>query len=99
MKSADWYYLDNGFPSLQAMDGCHGPIFTVARETIGQSIGNVMDLGCGNGVLISRICAGHVGLVPYGVDCDPKCIEHARRLWPKDQSNFIVADLFNSNDL
>src|SRR5262249_23170780 len=93
-NSASWYYSDNGFPSIEAMDWCHGSILISARETIGQSVGNVMDLGCGNGVLVSKICGVRMGLVPFGVDYNPERIEHARLLSPKYTGNFVMSDLF-----
>jgi len=56
--------------------------------------GNVLDLGCGNGALLGKLCAGRDDLVPFGVDTNGAAIEHARRLLPRHDGNFVQGDLF-----
>jgi hypothetical protein len=54
-------------------------IVEVAVQALGGQGGRVLDLGCGNGVLLGKIRA-RVGdpLIPYGVDREPLHIHHAR---------------------
>jgi hypothetical protein len=90
-----WYHADNGFASVDAMDGLHRPIVEKARRALRNEGGNVLDLGCGNGVLVGKICEGRSDLIPFGVDANPAAIDHARLLSPDHSGNFMQADLFD----
>jgi hypothetical protein len=90
-----WYYLDNGFSSLEAMSELHRPLVALARRKLNRLTGNILDLGCGNGALLAKICDGQDGLTPYGVDSSDLSLEHARELLPKFAQNFQQGDLFN----
>lgn len=94
----DWYYQDNGFRSLKDMDLCHKPIERMAVRTLSQFGGNVLDLGCGNGALLRKICRSNGNLIPWGVDnCENK-IGHARLLNPEFVENFVFSDIFDANE-
>jgi hypothetical protein len=93
---ADWYHSDNGFSSRHGMDLLHEPIVRMAREELTGLQGNILDLGCGNGVLLKKICAGNDALVPYGIDMKTSCLDHARELLPSFDENFANGDLFDS---
>jgi prolyl 4-hydroxylase len=90
-----WYYLNNGFSSLEAMSDLHRPLVALARRKLSGLTGNVLDLGCGNGALLAKICEGQDGLTPYGVDSSDLSLEHARGLLPKFAENFQPGDIFN----
>lgn len=89
-----WQYGDNGFASLAAMEELHKPIVALAREALADETGNVLDLGCGNGMLLSKVCAERSDLIPHGVDSNPLILEHARHLLPQFAKNFVHGDLF-----
>jgi len=61
-----WYYADNGFSSREDMERGHEPILRLAAETISQTGGNVLDLGCGNGALLKMLCHFNHKIVPWG---------------------------------
>jgi len=95
MPHPDWYHMDNGFSSWHAMDSCHAPIVALAKRELNGLSGSVLDLGCGNGVLLKKICSNNQ-LVPYGVDIRESCLDHARELLPGFSENFIDGDFFDS---
>jgi hypothetical protein len=90
-----WFYIDNGFSSRQAMDDLHRPIVTAARQVLGGRPGNVLDLGCGNGALLAKICTPGTGLVPYGVDNREPPLAHAVEVWPAFAANFFKSNIFD----
>ena len=94
----NWYHRDNGFNTLHAMDRMHAPIVASAREMSNVGPGNVIDLGCGNGALLSKICHGKKDLVPFGVERNPEAIEHARVLHSAFSKNFVQADFLHDSD-
>jgi hypothetical protein len=90
-----WFYLDNGFSSRQAMDDLHRPIVAAARRILAATPGNVLDLGCGNGALLAKICTAGTSLVPYGVDSRISALTHAAEVLPGFSGNFYKGDLFD----
>jgi hypothetical protein len=94
-RDLTWYYADNGFNSKEGMDLCHDPIVKLATETLSQATGNVLDLGCGNGVLLKKICRSHGNVIPWGIDHSTANIGHARWLSPRFADNFVVSDIFD----
>jgi hypothetical protein len=93
-----WYYRDNGFTSLDAMHDLHQPLVTLAKATLQCSTGKVLDLGCGNGALLAKICEGSTGLIPHGVDRNPVALEHVGAVLPTFSGNFRVGDIFHIDD-
>jgi 2-polyprenyl-3-methyl-5-hydroxy-6-metoxy-1,4-benzoquinol methylase len=91
----DWYASDNGFSARAAMDEAHRPIVEMALTSIGDT-GTVIDLGCGNGALLKKICEARAGIIPFGVDVDESKLEHARLLQPAFAENFVAANMFES---
>lgn len=86
---------DNGFSSELAKRAAHRPIVERACEHFGGLPGRVLDLGCGNGVLLNTIRAANARLVPYGVDADASKIERARQMLPGFAANFYAGDMFD----
>ncbi len=90
-----WFYSDNGFSSRSAMDNLHRPIVDAARQILADTEGNVLDLGCGNGALLAKICTAGTGLVPFGVDNRNSPVTHAAEVLPGFSANFFCGDLFD----
>lgn len=89
-----WYASDNGFNTAMAMDEAHRPIVELVHTTIGET-GTVLDLGCGNGALLKKICGPRPNLIPFGMDLDVTKLEHARLLQPAFAENFVAGSMFD----
>lgn len=89
-----WLNTDNGFSTRHVMDQLHEPLVAVARRRLSGRSGRVLDLGCGNGALLAKICAERDELEPWGVDLEPARIAHARELHPDHAESFAAGDLF-----
>jgi trans-aconitate methyltransferase len=77
------------------MDRAHELVGDVAAQVLAGSGGPVLDLGCGNAMLLKRIVAragSHV--IPFGLDLQRQHIEHARVVLPENAANFQVGDMF-----
>lgn len=94
-----WYYTDNGFPSLSSMEQNHRPILDLVASTLNGTPAAVLDLGCGNGALLRQICERSKLAIPYGIDRDASSIAHAHELHPERAQNFVVGDMFDSDQL
>jgi hypothetical protein len=94
-EAESWYYTDNGFASESAMNFAHEPIVQVVREAMDKTHNDIVDLGCGNGVLLKKIISGF-NICPYGIDSNPTRIRHARELLPRFAKNFVVGDIHES---
>jgi SAM-dependent methyltransferase len=95
----DWYATDNGFSSRTGMDRAHEPVVDLARATVRGRGGNVLDLGCGNGALLRKILQANPRIVPFGIDVERSRVAHAQELLPDFRANFVVGDLFESEEL
>lgn len=62
-------WTDNGFTSYHAMKQGHDLILG-AIESVSAKKGNIIDFGCGNGVLLERIVRQFGTLIPFGVEFD-----------------------------
>lgn len=89
-----WYHTDNGFTSYHAMQALHSPLVTLARDELTHMGGHIIDLGCGNGALLDKICRDHDRVIPHGVDVNSQAIAHARELLPQFVANFVCGDFF-----
>lgn len=94
-SSATWQYTDNGFSSAAVMQELHRPIVSLARNAMAKESGNILDLGCGNGTLLGKLCDGRPDLIPYGIDSNEVAVAHARQLWPQFAHNFAEGDFFD----
>ncbi len=65
------------------------------RQILDVCPGNVLDLGCGNGALLAKICAPGTGLVPYGVDNRELPLTHAVEVLPAFAANFFKSNIFD----
>jgi methyltransferase family protein len=92
---AQWYATDNGFSTVAAMEISHEPILRIANSVLATNPGTVLDLGCGNGVLLQRLLDANPSIVPFGVDLEASRIAHARELLPRFADNFVAGDLLD----
>jgi SAM-dependent methyltransferase len=95
-----WIYQDNGFSSLIAMFKSHEPMLNAAETVLTDEVGNILDLGCGNGWLLATLSKRFTRrLTPFGIDQVAARIERARQLNAGDDSRFRVGDLFSAPSL
>ncbi|HYK05826.1 MAG TPA: methionine biosynthesis protein MetW [Thermoanaerobaculia bacterium] len=87
-------HVDNGFSTSAAMEAAHGPLVELAAAALSATPGAVLDLGCGNGVLLAKIAA-RVPVAAYGIEADAAKVVRARAL--HRNVAFTTGDLF-SND-
>lgn len=101
-RDAGWYWSDNGFSSIQAMNNAHLDIVNLAGSVLSDCKKvptNVLDLGCGNGVLLRRVKQVAKSVVPFGVDIRPAPIRNAQRLLAEYSGNFCCGDMFDCEDI
>lgn len=80
-KADDW--SDNGFSSRGAMEKGHELILSVAIPEIARDRAfSIIDLGCGNGTLLSEIRKRCPNIIPTGVDISADKIERAKHNVP-----------------
>ena len=85
----DWYYTDNGFTSFDVMANCHRPLLSILKDL---DYSNIVDLGCGNGALLSKAVRGRSHIKMYGCDNRVEVIEHSR-LVHKDSNGFQALEI------
>jgi len=91
-----WHYTDNGFQSAEGMNRAHQPLIEMAKQTLHNTGGSILDLGCGNAALLLKICKDESGFIPYGVEIHESKIAHAQTMLPHNIDNFFVGDIFDS---
>lgn len=85
----DWYHRDNGFESTAAMDEHHDLVARMAGGLLAREPGPVLDLGCGNGLLVDRLAHDAPGSTPFGVTTAPEGPAHARELCEEHGLNIL----------
>ena len=85
---------ENGFSNKEAMDHFHQVIIDAIGNPSFIPAGNVLDLGCGNGVLLERVVGLRSDLVPHGVEVD-----NQRYISAKDNLYYGVVNNGNMFDL
>lgn len=65
-------WTDNGFPSKASMDAAHDMVLKAIGPQL--SFGKVIDLGCGNGLLLEKI----TGVLKVGIEADASRAAQAR---------------------
>lgn len=79
-------WTDNGFNSKESQEEAHKDLLMVASIEGGK----VLDLGCGNGLLLSKI---KVNITPYGVDFSISKTRKAKELMPKGE--FLASSIYD----
>lgn len=98
-QTPDWYANDNGFSSRLSMDNAHEPVLEQIQATLGKRSASVLDLGCGNGALLKKLCAANPQITPFGIDSDAERIAHAGLLLPEFAANFYAGSMFAEGDI
>jgi len=91
-----WYWADNGFSNVEAMNEAQAPIVDLASSLLLETHSTVLDLGCGNGALLQKILQKKPCIAPYGIDLSSESIAHAGILLPDFSDNFKAADMFEN---
>jgi uncharacterized protein len=92
----DWRFRDNGFSSLGNMLRAHEPIVRLAQGVLGDRDGaSVLELGCGNGLLLQEIVSG-VRAVPFGIEVDAGKARRADAALRAFGGRALADDLFTS---
>lgn len=86
-------WTDNGFSSFSVMRKAHDLIIKSVSKILLDS-GRVLDLGCGNGVLLERIVDQYRYLVPYGVE---NWTERYVRAVERIGENIKCGNIFNTS--
>jgi uncharacterized protein len=87
---------DNGFASSAGMAACHRPIQQLAKQALeGNYTCSVLDLGCGNGMLLRAISA-ETGATPFGLEIDERKACYARRLLRRFGGSVDAGNLFSA---
>ena len=81
------------------MQQAHAQVIDFLQNNLTGLAGPVLDLGCGNGVLLQQLCARFPQAVPLGVDADANRIAHAQQLMPGYAHLFRAGDLYESPSL
>ena len=79
------------------MDNTHQPILDLALATLPQAGGTVIDLGCGNGALLQKLCAANANIVPSGIELEGDRFSHIATLLPQITENFVLGSLFSED--
>lgn len=86
---------ENGFKFKEAMDHFHDVVVDAIGDMKYIPAGNVLDLGCGNGVLLGRVVNDRKDLIPHGVEMSrERCMSASSRIhW----GYFTMGDIFDLN--
>jgi SAM-dependent methyltransferase len=78
------------------MERAHRPILEAAGILLDSRDKLVLDLGCGNGMLLKSLTGLKPHIVPCGIDLSALKISHAQQLMPGFASQFSVGDIFSA---
>lgn len=87
---------DNGFVSAAAMHAIHAPLVELAALVVLGPAHAVLDLGCGNGLLLDKICRIS-NAMPFGIDLDPNKCRRAQSLHPS--GTWACGDVFSERSI
>lgn len=92
------HFTDNGFTTNYAMARAHTPLVSACHRLLSElndGKQTVLDLGCGNGLLLRRVADERSDVAIAGIDCDHHKIERAIDLNRRNDSKFITGDMFD----
>ena len=99
-RQADWFHTDNGFPTRYAMDRSHRSIVDFVKQVCTDATGGtVVDLGCGNGVLLSRCASAIDASSAIGVEIDPSRAAHAESILSSQEGQVFVGNIMEAETL
>ena len=86
----------NGFASPAGMAASHEPIKQLAKQALnGSQALSVLDLGCGNGMLLRKI-AIETGATPFGFELEESKARYAHRLLRRFGGEVKTANIFTA---
>ena len=88
-------FRDNGFSSAQEMAAIPGTMIDVAVRLLHENTGNILDLGCGNGLLVAAIASRLPGVTPIGVECVRDRANRGRATLERTGGRLYVGDMFS----
>ncbi len=87
----------NGFASVAAMNRAHEPIVRLARSVLAAEEGAlVVDLGCGNGLLLREIVSGS-SAIPFGIEVDSRKARRAAVVLRNWGGTVVSDDMYTSD--
>lgn len=94
--SEELVYKDNGFISAEAMAALHRVMIDMGVSLIRGQAGHILDLGCGNGSLVTEIASRVPGIVPFGVECVPDRANRGRTRLELAGGRLYIGDIFSA---
>ncbi|MDA7980489.1 MAG: radical SAM protein [Pirellulales bacterium] len=91
-------YEGNGFTSKYGMDRAHSPLVAECLRVLSSvrpEGGKIVDLGCGNGVLLRKIATHRADLAVAGIDLNRSSIERAIKSGNGQPKHFVSGDMFD----
>jgi hypothetical protein len=95
-KNEQLVYEDNGFSSAKAMTTLHRAMLDAGVSLLRGQTGNILDLGCGNGSLVTAIASRLPGVVPFGVECLPDRAQRGRTRLELADGHLYIGDIFSA---
>jgi radical SAM protein with 4Fe4S-binding SPASM domain len=87
----------NGFSSSAGMERAHEPLIALATEMLAEiPTATVVDLGCGDGALVSHVAAA-TGATPYGIELVPERARAADRLLRQAGGTALAGNLYTAD--
>jgi hypothetical protein len=87
--------LDNGFSSAAGMAASHRIMIDAAVSLLRGHTGKIVDLGCGNGVLVAAIANRLPGVIPCGVECMFDRANRGRAMLERAGGRLFLGDIFS----
>lgn len=90
-KPEAYFWTDNGFNSAEGMRAAHAMLINSLEAALSKGA-RVLDLGCGNGMLLRRLTISRPDIKIAGVDSNASAIKHAPSLIGKWWSGRIESE-------
>jgi uncharacterized protein len=91
---------DNGFASYKDMQASHAVIVDLAIGILAKCSGSapaVIDLGCGNGALLRKLCDASPSLRGFGIELSREKVVRANTAFRDPRISIFEGDLYDSN--
>jgi SAM-dependent methyltransferase len=79
-------WIHNGFSSRAGMEQAHDVLLEALEGTELDPGSDVLDLGCGNGLLVEKVVTRYVGVTPHGVELNT---ERAKAAYDRLPGGFV----------
>lgn len=92
-SSNDRQWTDNGFTNKKAMEEAHTELIETLQENLTESPKSILDLGCGNGLLLKKISEKYEKAMLFGVEIDKQRLKGLDHLLKKTSIKLINGDV------